>query len=56
MNYIFKHYSLTKNKLMRLKAILIAALMVCGVSTVSAQTEKGLRYGVTAGLNCSNFS
>lgn len=41
---------------MRLKAILIAALMVCGVSTVSAQTEKGLRYGVTAGLNCSNFS
>lgn len=39
---------------MRLKAILIAALMVCGVSTVSAQIEKGLRYGVIAGLNCSN--
>lgn len=38
---------------MRLKAILIAALMVCGVSTVSAQVEKGLRYGVTAGLNTS---
>lgn len=38
---------------MRLKAILIAALMVCGVSTVSAQIEKGLRYGVIAGLNCS---
>lgn len=41
---------------MRLKAILIAALMVCGVSTVSAQVEKGFRYGVTAGLNTSNYS
>lgn len=38
---------------MKLKTIAIAVLMVCGVNTVSAQVEEGLRFGATAGLNTS---
>ena len=41
---------------MKLRSLLVAAFMMCGVIVASAQVEQGFRWGATFGMNVSALS
>ena len=41
---------------MKLRSLLVAVFMMCGVMAASAQVEQGFRFGATFGMNVSTIS
>lgn len=41
---------------MKLRSLLVAAFMMCGVMAASAQVEQGFRWGATFGMNVSTIT